>query len=219
MQDDVGAARHAGVERDPAGVAAHHLDHHDALCASAVVCRRSIASAANDTAVSKPKHVVVPTMSLSMVLGTPTIGNALQVELVGDRQRAVAADDDQGVQPHLVEGLDHTIRVVRLPVGGVGRVLERVAVVGRAEDRATETENAGDILRRERRGSATGPAAVEAVLETDDFDLGVGSGLDDGADDRVEPGGVAAAGQDADFPNCTTCVPDYSIRVCSPDAP
>ena len=48
------------------------------LCASAVVCSRSIASAANETAVSNPKHVVVPTMSLSMVLGTPTIGMPLR---------------------------------------------------------------------------------------------------------------------------------------------
>ena len=30
-QDRVGAAGHAGVQRDPPGVAAHHLDDHDAL--------------------------------------------------------------------------------------------------------------------------------------------------------------------------------------------
>ena len=34
----------------------------------------SIASVANATAVSKPKQFVVPTMSLSIVFGTPTIG-------------------------------------------------------------------------------------------------------------------------------------------------
>ncbi len=44
------------------------------LCASAVVCRRSMASVANATAVSKPKQLVVPTMSLSIVFGTPTMG-------------------------------------------------------------------------------------------------------------------------------------------------
>jgi hypothetical protein len=43
-------------------------------CASAVVCRRSIASVAKLTAVSKPKQLVVPKMSLSIVLGTPTSG-------------------------------------------------------------------------------------------------------------------------------------------------
>ena len=88
------------------GVAPHHLDDDDALCASAVVCSRSIASVANATAVSKPKQLVVPTMSLSIVFGTPTMRNAALAELVGDRERAVAADDDQRVEPHLVEHLE-----------------------------------------------------------------------------------------------------------------
>ncbi len=44
----------------------------------AVVWSRSMASEANDTAVSKPKQLVVPTMSLSMVLGTPTTGIPLR---------------------------------------------------------------------------------------------------------------------------------------------
>ena len=43
-------------------------------CASAVVCSRSIASVANATAVSNPKQFVVPTMSLSIVFGTPMMG-------------------------------------------------------------------------------------------------------------------------------------------------
>ena len=42
---------------------------------------------------------------------------------------------------------------------------------------------------------------VEAVLEADDFDAGVGGGLDDGADDGVQAGRVAAAGENADFSN------------------
>ena len=81
-------------------------------CASAVVCSRSMASVAKATAVSKPKQLVVPTMSLSMVFGTPTSGMPQLVELVGDGQRAVAADDDQRVEAHLVEHLDDAIRVV-----------------------------------------------------------------------------------------------------------
>ena len=42
---------------------------------SAVVCRRSMASVAMDTAVSNPKVTSVPERSLSMVLGTPTTGS------------------------------------------------------------------------------------------------------------------------------------------------
>ena len=41
--------------------------------------------------------------------------------------------------------------------------------------------------------------AVEAVLEAEDLDAGVVGRLDDGADDGVEAGGVAAAGEHADL--------------------
>ena len=40
-----------------------------------VVCRRSNASATHATAESKPKVIAVASRSLSMVLGTPMIGN------------------------------------------------------------------------------------------------------------------------------------------------
>ena len=40
--------------------------------------------------------------------------------------------------------------------------------------------------------------AVEAVFEADALDAGVAGGLDDGADDGVQAGRVAAAGEDAD---------------------
>ena len=40
---------------------------------------------------------------------------------------------------------------------------------------------------------------VEAVFETEHLDPGVAGGLDDGADDRVQAGGVAASGQDSNF--------------------
>ena len=44
--------------------------------------------------------------------------------------------------------------------------------------------------------------AVEAVLEADAFDAGVVPRLDDGANDGVEAGRVAAAGEDAEAREC-----------------
>ena len=132
-----------------------------------------------------------------MVFGHADDGDALQVELVRDAERAVAADDDQRVQPHLVERLDHPIRVVDLALGRVDRVLERVAVVGGAEDGAAQPQDAGDVLRRQRPRPRRVEQAVEAVFEADDLDAGVERGLDDGADDGVEAGGIAAAGEHA----------------------
>ena len=101
-----------------------------------------MASVANATAVSKPKQFVVPTMSLSMVFGTPTIGMPRLAELVGDGQRAVAADDDQRAEPHLVEHLDDAIGVVVRAVGGLDRIRERVAAVDGAENGAAEPQDA-----------------------------------------------------------------------------
>ena len=102
-----------------------------------------MASVAKATAVSKPKQFVVPTMSLSMVFGTPTSGMPRLVELVGDGQRAVAADDDQRVEPHLVEHLDARGRSSRVvPSDVVDRIGERVAAVDGAEDGAAEAQDA-----------------------------------------------------------------------------
>ena len=84
--------------------------------ASAVVCSRSMASVAKLTAVSKPKQLVVPTMSLSIVFGTPDQRDALLVELVGDGQRAVAADADERVELHGLEHLHDAVGVVERPV-------------------------------------------------------------------------------------------------------
>ena len=65
----------AGPRRDVADMTAHHLDNHDTVVDSAVVCSRPIASVAMSTAVANPKVLSVPPMSLSIVLGTPSTGN------------------------------------------------------------------------------------------------------------------------------------------------
>ncbi|MEZ5284067.1 MAG: hypothetical protein R2712_04505 [Vicinamibacterales bacterium] len=158
-----------------------------------------MASAAKETAVSKPKHVVAPTMSLSMVFGTPTSGNALQVELVGDGECAVAADGHQRIHAHLVKGFDDPIGVVHLPVRRVGRVLEGVSVVGRAEDGPAQAQDAGDVVGGQGPRPAAVEQAVEAVFEADDFDLRVAGRLDDGPDDGIEARGIPAAGEDANL--------------------
>ena len=172
------------------------------LWASAVVCSRSMASVANATAVSKPKQLVVPTMSLSIVLGTPTIGMPRELNSMGDGERAVAADHDERAEAHLVEHLDDAVGVVARAVRGFDRVRERIAAVDRAENRAAEPQDAGDVARREHARPAGLDQAVEAVFEADALDAAVGAGLDHRTDDRVEAGCVAAAGEDADACDC-----------------
>ncbi len=167
-------------------------------CASAVVCSRSIASVANATAVSNPKQFVVPTMSLSIVFGTPTSGMPALAELVRDRERAVAADHDQRAEAHLVEHLDDAIGVIVRAFGGADGIGERIAAVRRAENRAAEPQDAGDVARREQARAIRLDEAVEAVFEADALDAAVRGGLHHGADDRVQTRRVTAAGEDAE---------------------
>ena len=70
-----------------------------------------------------------------------------------DRERAVAADDDQRVEAHLVEHLDARVGVVAGAFGRRDRIGERVAAVGRAEDGAAEPQDAGDVAGRQHAGA------------------------------------------------------------------
>ena len=131
-------------------------------------------------------------------LGHADHRDAHQVELMRDLQRAVAADDDQRVQLHLREGLDHAFGVVGMapPVGD--GIFERVAAIGRAEDGAAQPQDAGDVPGRQQPRARRVEQSVKAVLEPDDLDSGVERRLDHRTNDRVEAGRVAAAGQDSD---------------------
>jgi len=85
-------------------------------------------------------------------------------------------------------------------VGGAGagrdRIDKRVAPVGGAENRASETQNARDVTWGQRAGALGEDQSVKAVLEADALDIGVGGRLDDRPNHGVEPGGVAAARED-----------------------
>ena len=78
-QDDVGAAGQAGVAARSSRRSGPSPRAPSRGCGSRrCVCRRSSASVAQATAVSKPKVISrSPSRSLSMVLGTPTIGHAV----------------------------------------------------------------------------------------------------------------------------------------------
>jgi len=86
--------------------------------------------------------------------------------------------------------------------GSADGIRERIATVGRAEDRAAEPENAGDVARPERPGPFGLDQPVKTVLETHTLDAGVRGRLDDGTDHGVQAGRVTAAGENADPRNC-----------------
>ena len=121
------------------------------------------------------------------------------VELVGDSQRAVAADADERVELHLLEHLHHAVGVVEGAVRRFDRLRERIAAIDGAENGAAQAQDAGDVFRRQHARFLRVNQPVEAVLEPDDGDVGVAGRLDDRADDGVEARRVTAACQDAKF--------------------
>src|SRR5678816_480805 len=144
-------------------------------------------------AARRPHNVVVDR------LGNADERNPLLVELVRDRQRTVATDADERIQFHLLEHLDNTIGVIEGALRRGDRLGERISAVDGAEDRSAQTQDAGDIARREDARLLGIDEPVEAVFQAHDLNLGVVRRLDDGADDCVETGRITAAGENADF--------------------
>ena len=161
------------------------------LCDSAVVCRRSIASVAICTAVSKPNVKSVPARSLSIVFGTPTTGDAVGRQPAGDAERVLAADRDQRVDA----GLLHARR-------GRSPCRPRRPCTGwSATCRGSCRRAAGcrDVASIERSIVVALDDAGPAVAEADELvAVDLDALADDAADHRVEAGAVAAAGEDAD---------------------
>ena len=146
-QDGVGARRDAGLEGDPPGVAAHHLDDdHPAV-------RRGRREQPVDALRGEADRGVEAERLLRLVevvvdrLGHADHPQSGLVQAVGDRQRAVAADRDERVDVAGGEQLHELLGAVDLDVGAVGlahRVRGGVAAVGGAEDRAAVVDDAAD---------------------------------------------------------------------------
>ena len=160
------------------------------LWLSAVVCRRSMASVATCTAVSKPKVTSVPPRSLSIVFGTPTTGRPCSA-----CSRAAAPSVSSppiAIRPSRCRPARLSLEPRRPVVA-----LERVGARG-AEDRPAAGQDPARGLDRQLVVVVLERPAP-AVAEADDgVPVVVDALADDGADDRVEPRAVAAAGEDSD---------------------
>ena len=124
-----------------------------------------------------------------------------------DRQRAVAADRDQGVDPRtpkepdqLVGAIDRDPRAVLL----LHRKGGRVAPVRAAQDRAAEVADAAHHVARQLDHAAGRVQLgehqpVETVADADDLPTSSRGGQCRGPDDGVETRRVAAPGRDRDL--------------------
>ena len=155
----MGVAGDARVHRDPARVAAHHLDDHDAL----VRFGRGVQpidrlGGDGDGGVEAERRLRARQVVVDRLRHADD-RHALLEEPARDAERAVAADRDQRVDADLAEPAHDLVGDVdgHLLAVALGDELERVALVDGAEDRAAEVGDAahlgGTILGTAKRGT------------------------------------------------------------------
>ena len=105
-EDDVRAAGDAGVERDPAGVAAHHLQDHDAVVALGGGVQAVDGVRGHGHRGVEAERVVRGSQVVVDGLRHGHHGDAHVAEALGDLERAVAADGDDPVDAEVVDVLD-----------------------------------------------------------------------------------------------------------------
>ncbi len=188
-ENDVGSPRHAAVQGDPPGMAAHDLnDQHPVMAFRGGVqpvnrLRGDVDRGVETEGVVRRGEVVVDS------LGHSDHGQSLGVQLGGHPQGVLPADRDERVHRGGGEVLAHQ----RGPVhGGVG-----IRAAG-AEDRAAAREDPphGRDVQRDRLAGQRPPPAVpvpDEAVAVDALSL-----AHDGPDHRVESRAVAATGQYAD---------------------
>ena len=198
-QDDVGAAGDPGGERDVAGIAAHDLEHHDPAVARGGDVQpvdrfgRDLDRGAEADRPLGVAEIVVDGLGNADQAPVGKLGQPAQ-----DRQAAVAADADQGIEPEVViAGGDLGRAVDRARWARVG---ERIAAIGGPEQSAAHGQDAGHGIRGERDGvDRPRQQAVGRLPNAEDLPAVAEHGaLDHGADHRVQPRAVATAGQQAE---------------------
>jgi hypothetical protein len=201
-QDDVGAAGDSGVQGDPARVASHHFDDHDAVMrfGGGVDAVDGVGGDV-DGGVKTEGHVGSGKVVVDG-LGNSDDGEALLGEIETDLLSAVTADDNQRVKPHGLCVVDDFVGIVAdgfdaIVVDAIG---EGIATVGGAEDRSATGQNAAHIIEQQGAVLLRPDEAVKAVVNTNDLVAVLeDGGFYGGANDCVETGTVPSAGADADF--------------------
>ena len=189
-QRHVRAGGQPGVQRDPAGVPAHHLDEHHPLM------RLGGAVQPVDGLGRDLQRGVVAECDVGAVdvvvdgLGHPDDGNVLLGEPVRGGQRALAADRDQHVDAVVVERLLDLVQPGPQLVGVDPRGAQHGAALGQQPVVAVVVPELDATVLQQ---------AAPAVQEADDRRaVPHVAGAHHRPDDRVQARTVAASGQDSD---------------------
>ena len=201
-QDDVGAAGDPGVERDMAGVATHHLQHHHPVVAGGgrlqtverIDCRGDGRVEADGP--FGEGDVVVDGLRNADELDTALLGQTAE-----DTHAAVAADGDQGIESQFLEPFDDLVGAV---LGGtVGhRIGKGVPLVHRAEDGAAHAQDVPGEDPHPHLFDQGRPLekAGRAFVNSDNFPaVSVYGPAYDRADRGIQAGAISAAGQQSNL--------------------
>src|SRR5262245_49379552 len=202
-QNHVGAARDPRIESDPSGVTPHYLDDHHSLVRGGrrVQFVNRVSRGRHRGAEAEGhlgRHQVVVNR-----LGHADDGYALSGQVAGDRERAVAADDDQRFQLQLVKLFDHLIRNVNEAGFAVRGDLEFkwIATVGRAQYRPAGMNDAAHVVRVEQMNAVPVEQSFKAAFDAVDLPSPIDRADYDGADHGVQSRTIASAGDETDFSN------------------
>jgi len=192
-EDHVRAAGQPRVQRDPAGVAAHHL--HDQR--PVVAFRRGVQPVdglhGDVHGRVEAEGVVGGAEVVVDRLRHPDDGNPLLAQAGGHAEGVLAADRDQRVDAQPGQVVLDPLDAVAAPAA---RVLQRVGA-GRPEDGAAARQDAAHRLHVKRHGVAF-ERPSPSVAEPDEFEAVLLDTLaDHGADNCVQAGAVAATGEDS----------------------
>ena len=141
-QNHVGAAGQTGIDGDPAGVAAHHFQHHHPpMALGRAVQPVDGIGGASDGRIEAERHhrgrqVVVDR------LGHADDGDSVLEQLLSDRERAVAADRDETDQAEFLAAAFGLVQQFggQLPRFAVADFGGEFALVGGAQNRAAADE-------------------------------------------------------------------------------
>ena len=122
--------------------------------------------------------------------------NAHVAQPLSDAESAVAADGDEAVDLQFADVTDDLAGAVDAIAATVG-ILERIAAVGRPQQRAAFRKDAANGLSSQGDDGLR-QQPFEAELNAEDVKVVIAGGADRGANDGVEARAVAAAGQNSD---------------------
>ena len=188
-EDHVGPARDSTHDGDPARMAPHHLDDHDAVVRLGGRVKAVDRLGGDEDCRVESKRVVGPVEIVVDRLGNADHRKAmLLVEPRRDPERVLAADRDQSVEARSFEALHHA----------VDAALELVWVRPRRPEYGPPArEDPRDLARAERLQLVLDEPAP-AVAHADDVVSTLKRPPPHRADNRIESRAVAPAAEDAD---------------------